>query len=129
MNELYPILKTLHVSCAALTVVGFLLRLWWKWRGSPALRHPLTRILPHINDTLLLAAGIGMVVMLKQYPFQQAWLTAKLLALVGYIVLGSIALKRGRTPGIRAVAGVAALATVGYILAVALTRRPWPFPW
>lgn len=128
VSTLFPILKSLHVTCALLTVGGFLLRLWWKWSGSRCLQHPLTRVLPHLNDTLLLGAGIGMVVLLHQYPFQQAWLTAKLLALGGYILLGSVALKRGRTPVVRAIAGVAAVATVGYILAVAITRRPWPFP-
>lgn len=128
MTQIFPILKAIHVTCAILTVTGFLVRLWWKWRESPYLRHPLTRTLPHINDTLLLSAGIGMVLLLQQYPFQQAWLTAKLLALVAYILLGSLALKRGRTPRTRMVAGIAAVATVGYILAVALSRRPWPFP-
>lgn len=127
MTELFPIFKAVHVTCATLTVAGFLLRLHWSWQGSPYLKHPATRILPHVNDTLLLSAGIGMVVLLQQYPFQQAWLTAKLLALLGYILLGSLALKRGRTPRVRAVAGIAAVATVGYILAVALTRNPWPF--
>lgn len=127
MTELFPILKAVHVSCAALTVTGFLLRLWWKRQGSPYLQHPATRVLPHVIDTLLLSAGIGMVILLRQYPFQQAWLTAKLFALLAYILLGSVALKRGRTPRERGVAGVAAVATVGYILAVALTRRPWPF--
>ncbi len=127
MTELFPILKAVHVSCAALTVTGFGLRLWWKWQGSPYLQHPATRILPHVNDTLLLSAGIGMVVLLGQYPIQQAWLTAKLLALLAYILLGTLALKRGRTPRVRALAGAGAVAAVAYILAVALTRSPWPF--
>jgi uncharacterized membrane protein SirB2 len=62
-----------------------------------------------------------------QYPGQQPWLTAKLAALVGYIVLGSIALKRGRTKGQRQAAFVAALALFFYIGMVAVTKRPFPF--
>ena len=58
----------------------------------------------------------------RQYPFVQAWLTAKVLALVVYIVLGTVALKRGKTRGVRAFALLAALATFAYIVAVALTR-------
>ncbi len=127
MGGIYPTLKLVHMTCATLTVAGFLLRLWWARQGSPLLRHPLTRILPHLNDTLLFAAGISMVLLLGQYPFQQSWLTAKLLALLAYILLGSLALKRGRTPGGRAVAAVGAIVAVGYIVSVALTRSPWPF--
>jgi uncharacterized membrane protein SirB2 len=43
-----------------------------------------------------------------------------------YIVLGTIALKRGRTRGVRAGAWVAALAVFFYILAVAFTKQVVP---
>lgn len=126
MTEIYPILKSVHVTCASLTLVGFLLRAWWKHRESPLLQHPVTRVLPHVNDTLLLAAGLGMAYALGQYPFQQAWLTAKLCALLAYIVLGSIAIKRGRTPRIRVIAFASSLGAFAYLIAVAVTRNPWP---
>ena len=124
--ELYPLLKHLHVTCVALTAGGFLLRGGWMLRGSPLLQHPLSRVLPHVNDTLLLGAGIGLTLLLRQYPFVNGWLTAKLLALLAYIVLGTIALKRGRTKGIRIAAFGGALLTLGYLVGVALTRTPWP---
>jgi uncharacterized membrane protein SirB2 len=127
--ELYPLLKQIHVACVILTIGGFALRGLWMLLDSPLLRHRLTRVLPHVNDTLLLGSGIGLAVLLRQYPLVDGWLTAKLLALLAYIVLGSVALKRGRTPGVRAAALVAALLTVGYLVAVAMTRNPWPpFP-
>jgi uncharacterized membrane protein SirB2 len=52
------------------------------------------------------------------------WLTAKVVALVAYIVLGAVALKYGRTRGIRTAALAGALATFGYIVAVAVTKNP-----
>ncbi|HEX7249101.1 MAG TPA: SirB2 family protein, partial [Burkholderiales bacterium] len=58
------------------------------------------------------------------YPFVQPWLTAKVLALVAYIVLGSFALRRGRTRGARTGAFVAALCVALYIVSVAITRSP-----
>jgi uncharacterized membrane protein SirB2 len=125
--ELYPALKLLHVGCVAVTACGFVLRGAWMLRESPLLRHPLTRVLPHVNDSLLLAAGIGMAVMLRQYPLVAGWLTAKLLALLGYIGLGTVALKRGRTKRIRLLAFGGALLTLAYLVAVALTRSPLPF--
>ena len=124
--ELYPALRLLHVSCVVVTAAGFLLRGLWMLGGSPLLRHPLTRVLPHVNDTLLLAAGIGLAASLRQYPLVEGWLTAKLVALILYIVLGTIALKRGRTRRIRLLAFGGALLTLAYLVAVALTRSPWP---
>ena len=124
--ELYPFLKHLHVTCVVLTAGGFLLRGVWMLRASPWLHHPLTRVLPHVNDTLLLAAGVGLMLLLHQYPFVDGWLTAKLLALLAYIALGTIALKRGHTKGVRIAALGGALLTLGYLVGVALTRNPWP---
>lgn len=124
--ELYPFLKHLHVTCVVLTAGGFLLRGVWMLRASPWLHHPLTRVLPHVNDTLLLAAGIGLTLLLHQYPFVDDWLTAKLLALLAYIVLGTFALRRGRTRTIRLAAFAGALLTLGYLVSVALTRSAWP---
>ncbi len=80
------------------------------------------------RDTLLLATGLVMVFRLRLYPGQQAWLTAKLVALVVYIVLGMIALKRGKTKIQRAWAWGGALLVFAYILAVANTRAINPLP-
>lgn len=85
------------------------------------------KVAPHIVDTLLLFSAIGLALAVRQYPFVHGWLTAKLLALIGYIVLGGIALNYGRTKVIRASAWVAALVVFGYIVGVAVTRRVVPF--
>jgi uncharacterized membrane protein SirB2 len=124
---LYPALKIVHVSTVTLSVSLFLLRAGWMLADSPRLNRLWVRVLPHVNDTLLLAAALGMVYLSKQYPFVEPWLTAKLLALLVYIVAGSIALRRGRTRGVRLAALALALVSVIYILAVALTRSaaPW----
>lgn len=124
--DLYTGLKTLHLSCAALSLGGFVLRGTWMLTDSPWLHRPATRILPHVNDTLLLGAGIGLALLIHQYPLTDAWLSAKLLALLAYIGLGTVALKRGRSKRIRALAFVGALLVFGYLVAVALTHRPWP---
>lgn len=122
----HTLIKQAHMTCAVISLLGFMLRGWWMWRDSALLRHPLTRSLPHLNDSLLLAAGIWLAVSLKQYPFVHPWLTAKLVALVAYIVAGSIALKRGRTQSVRLLAFFIALGLFAYIIAVAITRNPMP---
>lgn len=119
----YLALKHLHITCAALSGSFFLLRGLWMLTDSPLLQRRWVRVLPHVVDTLLLTTALALVFWSGQYPFVQPWLTAKVLALVAYIVLGTIALKRGKTKGVRTVALVAALATFAYIVAVALTRQ------
>jgi uncharacterized membrane protein SirB2 len=119
-----PTLKLVHLSFAMLSVALFSLRGAWMLVESPMRDARWTRVLPHVIDTVFLATGIWLAVRIGQYPFVQPWLTAKVLALVGYIILGSIALKRGRTRAVRAAAFVAALAVFGYIVGVARARHP-----
>ena len=120
----YVAVKWLHVGCVVLSITGFAARGALMLAGSPLLHTRLVRIAPHVVDTLLLASALWLAWMIGQYPFVQGWLTAKVLGLLAYIVLGSVALRRGRTPRQRAAAFVAALATAGYIVSVALTHDP-----
>ena len=64
---------------------------------------------------------------LRQYPFVQDWVTAKVVLLVVYIVLGSFALKRGRTRAVRASCFVAALAVYLAIVSIARAHHPLGF--
>lgn len=120
----YIALKHLHVTFVALSGLLFLVRGIWMLRDSARLQQRWVRIAPHLVDTLLLASAIGLALVSHQYPGQMPWLTAKMVALVGYIVLGTVALKRGRTKGVRSAAFAGALACFAYIVAVALTKNP-----
>lgn len=123
----YLTLKALHVGCVATSYVLFLLRGLWMMFRPEWLQRRWVRILPHVVDTVLLGSAVAMALMIRQYPFVAGWLTAKLLALLLYIVVGSIALKRGRTLKQRVAAWLAAQAVFFYIVAVALTRDPLPW--
>ena len=118
----YLALKHLHITFASLSGSFFLLRGVWMLLDSPMLKRRWVKVVPHVVDTVLLTSALGLVLWSGQYPFVQTWLTAKVLALVVYIGLGSIALKRGKSKGVRGFALLAALATFAYIVAVALTR-------
>lgn len=120
----YLALKHLHVTCVVLSGLGFCLRGGWMLSESPLRQHRLTRVLPHIVDSLLLGSALTMAWLSGQYPFVNAWLTAKLCGLIAYIVLGMMALKRGRTKAIRACYFGLALMVYAYIVGVALTRNP-----
>lgn len=117
-------LKTSHLACAALSLGLFVLRGGWMLAGSALLQARWVRVVPHIVDTVFLATGIALAVRIHQYPFVQPWLTAKVLGLVAYIILGSVALKAGPTRAIRAAAFAAALAVFAYIAGVARSRSP-----
>lgn len=123
----YLLLKHLHVTCVVLSGLGFCLRGYWMLRQSPALNWRPTRVMPHLIDSVLLASALSLAVLSGQYPFVQNWLTAKFCGLLAYIVLGSMALKRGKTQTSRAGFFCLALLAYAYIVSVALTRNP--FPW
>ncbi|MBL8439538.1 MAG: SirB2 family protein [Zoogloeaceae bacterium] len=124
---LYALLKQCHVTCVGLSFCGFLLRGIWMLQGSRLLARRLTRTVPHVIDTLLLASAIGLALILGQYPLQNDWLTAKVVGLLVYIGLGALALRPGRPRWLRGVAWVAALGTFGYIVSVAITKNPAGF--
>jgi uncharacterized membrane protein SirB2 len=124
---LYLTMKQLHVACVVLSITGFCLRGLLLAQKSALAGRRLFRVLPHINDSLLLAAAISLTVLTGQYPFVDAWLTAKIFGLIGYIILGSLALKAGRPAGLRVTAGVAAMLVFGWIASVALTKSPRGF--
>jgi uncharacterized membrane protein SirB2 len=122
----YLLVKQIHMASAAASFSLFLLRGLWMLGQSPRLRALWVRILPHLIDTLLLASAIALAVMSRQYPVEQHWLTAKVVALLLYIGLGMVALKRGRTRTIRTLAWLAALGVFVYIVSVAVSRNPLP---
>lgn len=122
----YAALKLTHISCAAISYTLFFVRGIWMLNGSAMLQQAWVRTVPHIIDTALLASAIALALLTRQYPFATPWLTAKVIALVLYIALGMIALKHGKTRGVRITAWIAAQAVFGYIVAVALTRNPIP---
>ena len=117
----YSILKLIHISSVLISVTLFFLR------GCAMCVNAATpralRIVPHIVDTVLLVSAIGLVVMAHLNPAHHAWLAAKLVCLVIYIVLGSIALKHGRTKTVRVGAWLAALLVVAYMLKLAVTKH------
>jgi uncharacterized membrane protein SirB2 len=124
MIEYYLLLRHAHIGCAILTIALFVLRGGLMLAESHWQRNIVLRYLPHVVDTVLLTTALMLTTVIHQYPFSTGWVTMKAVLLVVYIVLGSIALKRGRTKRIRTVALVAALLTIGFLVTVARTHHP-----
>jgi uncharacterized membrane protein SirB2 len=121
----YLAIKHLHIACVILSISGFCLRGVLLIQKSALTGRRVFKVLPHVNDTLLLAAALILIAKLEQYPFVEPWLTAKVFGLIAYILLGALALKPGRAAQTRLLAGAAAIMTFGWIVSAALTKNPW----
>jgi uncharacterized membrane protein SirB2 len=124
MIEFYPEIKAVHVGAVIASGSLFATRGSLMLARSPLANHAALRYLSYAIDTTLLTAALMLTTMLRQYPFVDGWLTAKVLLLALYIVLGSLALKRGRTYRARAACLVAALCVFLFIVSIARTHDP-----
>ena len=120
----YSFIRNLHTIAAVVTITGFILRGYWMMSDSGKLQHRITRIAPHVVDTVFLLSGVAMIAMLSLNPLSQRWLLAKFVGLIVYILLGTVAIRRGSTMRIRMVAFVAALSVFAYIVGVAMSKSP-----
>lgn len=127
MIEFYPQIRLVHIAAVIISGVLFACRGVGVLSGA---RWPMwapLRYLTYTVDTVLLTAALMLATVLRQYPFVQAWLTVKVLLLVVYVVLGSFALKRGRTSAMRLYCFLAALAVYLFIVSVARAHHPAGF--
>jgi uncharacterized membrane protein SirB2 len=125
MEEYYLQIRHVHIGTVLASGGLFLLRAigvnifgasWPMW--APV------RYLSYTIDTVLLTAALMLMTIVQQYPFVHHWLTVKVLLLVGYIVLGSFALKRGKERKTRLIYTGAALLVFAFILSVARAHDP-----
>ncbi len=122
MMTAYPILKHIHMTAAFLTVTLFALRLLLDAVGRPGWRQTPLRWIPHANDTVLLVAAIGLVVVTPWMPFVHGWLTLKVFLLVGYVIAGVFAMKESVSKPVRVIAALLALVQVSAIFHLAMSK-------
>ena len=115
-------IKLIHMGTAFISISFFIVRGFWVFNHSSMMNKKWVKILPHINDTVLLITAIMLAVSIQQYPFTHDWVTAKLIALLLYIVFGMFALKRAKELNNKVVFFILSLLMFGYIVGVALTR-------
>lgn len=117
----YFLIKHIHMTAAGLSLIFFIVRAFWSVTGSAALQNKAVKVVPHIIDSVLLVAGIILAAMIGP---EQPWILAKIVLLLAYIGVGTVAIKRGRTPTQRAVAAVIAVAIFLYIVGIAIAHNP-----
>ncbi|MGB7756097.1 MAG: SirB2 family protein [Salinisphaera sp.] len=127
IDEYYDAIKTIHVTCVALSGSLFAARALWVLLSGRALWHWL-RVLPHLIDTLLLASGLTLAFLIHQYPFLNSdWLTTKVIGLIVYIALGVAVFRGQHSRAGRALTGLMALTVFAYIVSVAISKQPAGF--
>ena len=114
-----PLVKTLHIALAIISVCGFSLRVWAMLYRPEIIQLSITRRLPHVIDTLLLASGVSLAWYYSFNPMHQPWLATKLVLLVCYILLGAFGLRYASTRQWRRVCSLAALGCAITILYLA----------
>lgn len=120
---MYMAYKHFHLLMVVLSVSFLLVRYAMSLKPAAILQTKFFKIAPHVIDTLLLVSAVLLMMTLQQYPFVNAWLTEKFLAVLAYIALGVMAFK-GRTAAIRWICFLGALGWLGLVLRVAMTKQP-----
>lgn len=125
MLSTYGLIKQLHLVLVLLSVTGFVLRvaiLNFSSRGAAYSQHFAFKRLPHLNDSLLLCAGLYLAFSAGFTPINSPWLAAKLIALLGYIVFAAQVIKQKGSGYRQGISFIIALLCFGYMLKLALTK-------
>lgn len=119
---MYAAFKHLHVLFVLISISLFLFRFILRLLDSPMLQKKWLKIVPHVNDTLLLLSAVGIMVTLSMYPIQVPWLTDKVIGVVAYIAFGVLAMK-GKTSGMRWIGFIGACGWIAFLLHAAITKQ------
>lgn len=125
MEEFYLQIRTVHIW--AVTASGLLFALRGGAFNLLGARWPKAlpvRLLSWTIDSILLTAALMLMTVVRQYPFVDSWLTAKVVLLVVYIGLGALAFAAARPRRTRIGFWIAALVVFGFILTVARAHDP-----
>jgi len=123
----YGVLKMIHESAVTLSFAGFFARGIGMLGDAAWVRHRVSKTLPHLVDTVLIVSAVWLAWLLRLTPSNAPWISAKIAGLLVYIGIGMVALRFGRTKGVRASAWVLAMLVFAWIVSVAITKDPRGF--
>ena len=118
----YSILKLLHISFASISITGFIFRGILSFWQSPMLQRRWLKIVPHINDSLLLLSAIMLAVQTGYNPLQHIWLIEKIILLIIYIGLGLMTLRFASTYRAKRIYFVLAIFSFICIVIIAISK-------
>jgi uncharacterized membrane protein SirB2 len=124
MIEHYSEIRSVHITAVIVSGALFALRglaliVGKRWPLSAPVRY-----LSYTIDSVLLAAALMLMFIVRQYPLVHGWLTAKVGLLIVYVLLGIMAFRPARPPGQRLALWISALLVYAFIISVALAHHP-----
>ncbi len=116
------IFKHTHMLLAVLTVLGFSLRVYWRYVDSEMMQKKWVKIAPHVVDTMLLIFGVTLVFSYNLSVSENVWIIAKLTAIFCYIGIGFYTFKKATSRASILVGGLAGWLVLAYIFKVAFSK-------
>lgn len=120
-------IKLIHISSVLLSILFFTGRGAVMFYDASFVSKIWVKRVAKGIDTIFLFSGIALAWLTDQLPWQEAWLGAKLILLLLYILLGMGAFHWGRARSVKMTFWVAALGTYAVMVFIAMTKTPWPF--
>jgi uncharacterized membrane protein SirB2 len=118
-------IKILHLTFILLSISSFVGRVFLAEKQPEMLEQKWIKIGPHIINSLLLITGFTLVFQGSWLSGEYGWIIAKLIALLGYVGLGIVAIKSQGDLRWKAFAG--AVACFIYIAGVAVSKHAFIF--
>lgn len=122
--DIYPTVRLAHMTLVAMSGTLFVVRGIGVLRRAAWPMAPAVRRTSVLIDSALLGAAVTLLYILQLNPFAVGWLTTKIVLLLLYIVLGTFALKRARTAGVRLACFFASVLCLGFMVTVAVAHHP-----
>lgn len=123
---MYLMVKHLHLSFVAVSVLFLIIRFFWLWSESPQLQKKWVKVVPHVIDTGLLISAFALCALIGQYPLIDAWVTEKIFAVVLYILCAAAAFRIKLKP-VQLVAMGTSLLWLLIIAKLAVLKQPMLF--
>ncbi|MGF1751416.1 MULTISPECIES: SirB2 family protein [Vibrio] len=124
---MYEGLKHFHLMTIALSVALLSVRFGLIMMNSSKVNHPFLKRFPHINDSLLLLSGIGLIMVTGFIPFTDAapWMTEKVTCILAYFALAFFSLKLAKNNLLRVCAFFGALGWLMMAAKIAMLKTPF----
>ena len=124
MIEFYPQIKQFHIIVALLSGSLFAVRGAFALAGARWPQALPVKWLSYTVDTALLTAAMMLLTILPWAMFANGWLLAKIAMIVGYVVLGVLAMRPQRSRRERSLYYAAALLAFAAIYGIARAHHP-----
>lgn len=124
----YQTIKLIHISTVIITLLLLITRVMFLLYRPQLLSYRALKLLPHINDTVLLLSAFSLLVIAGILPgLDHLWLLAKIIVMVLYIITGLLLFKKAKTRFSIVSLLLIALLFYAYIVQTAISKNINPF--